>query len=732
MQARRAVGIIGPNGDIVPVDPDRIGQPPSVSVVVPLAADDEGLHDCLMSLAGQTLARSAFEVIVSSYGRSPDGSTPATASDDWRAALRLRHLDVGGADRRSAVGAGIAAARGRHVTVVDADTWVTPTYLNGLLAAAQERVLPIALSAVAAGGPGAADEPDLDLPVSLELRPHLGGRVAPRLVPRALDSFEGVLVPTELARSTLRSGPLLGPAGFWIAVLGREARDFHVVGPDDGLRLRRVRPPVEPAPAEWSEVEVLLDELAVIHACVDGAKGAGARAVARARADGIADLLNGYLHRHPRDHGRLRSTARERGLTMLSWPRVNAGLARDLAVLYCFTPYVDTNAIVNARTLYERGLVTDVVTQNLYHRLPRDFLSERIAVEVIDRCVPLDGPADAVKWSVIRDFTARVLTAVDDLEAAKGPYRSLFSSAMQMPSHFAAAAVKLRRPDLHWTAEFLEPLRRNPDGVDRVSGVEEDWLFRELREGMATAGHGQHQGPLAAFEWAELVPYALADELHFTSENQLEHMLAYCRDPSLIRRVRRLAEVRQPSVPSPELYRLRTADYELETDVLNIGYFGAFYGRRGLDEVMAALRLLGPEERHRVRLHVFTKPYERMSIEVLRAGMADVVRVAPYIDYLAFLNLTTEFDVLLVNDLSTADLPTTNPYLPSKIFDYQGSGSSIWAIQEEGSALSTLPADFTSRLGDVDGALVQLRRMLQAADAAGGGRGSSARAWLTE
>jgi hypothetical protein len=130
---------------------------------------------------------------------------------------------------------------------------------------------------------------------------------------------------------------------------------------------------------------------------------------------------------------------------------------------------------------------------------------------------------------------------------------------------------------------------------------------------------------------------------------------------------------------------------------------------------MGALRLLEPEERERIRLHVFTKPYERMSIEVLRTGLADVVRVAPYVDYLAFLNLITEFDVLLVNDLSTADLPTTNPYLPSKIFDYQGSGRAIWAIQETGSALSSLPADYVSRLGDVDDALLQLRRILRAA-----------------
>jgi hypothetical protein len=212
---------------------------------------------------------------------------------------------------------------------------------------------------------------------------------------------------------------------------------------------------------------------------------------------------------------------------------------------------------------------------------------------------------------------------------------------------------------------------------------------------------------------AEVVPYALADELHFTSEIQLEHMLAYCHDRALVDRVRRLAQVRPPSVPRPHLYGLRSAPYAPDPGKLNIGYFGAFYGRRSLGEVFAALHLLEPRERERVRLHVFTKAHEKMASELLQAGLADVVRVAPYVDYLGFLNLTTKFDVLLVNDLFTGDLPMTNPYLPSKIFDYQGSGNAIWAIRENGSALSDIPADYVSRLGDVRGALGQLRRILR-------------------
>jgi hypothetical protein len=82
------------------------------------------------------------------------------------------------------------------------------------------------------------------------------------------------------------------------------------------------------------------------------------------------------------------------------------------------------------------------------------------------------------------------------------------------------------------------------------------------------------------------------------------------------------------------------------------------------------------------------------------------------VPFLEFLNLTTLFDVLLVNDAATAQHHAVNPYLPSKISDYRGSGTPIWAICEPGSILSTQPVDFSSELGDVAGATAALRALI--------------------
>ena len=54
------------------------------------------------------------------------------------------------------------------------------------------------------------------------------------------------------------------------------------------------------------------------------------------------------------------------------------------------------------------------------------------------------------------------------------------------------------------------------------------------------------------------------------------------------------------------------------------------------------------------------------------------MRVGPYVRYLEFLNLTTKFDCLIVNDAATGASHARNPYLPSKWADYRGAGTPVW------------------------------------------------------
>ena len=105
--------------------------------------------------------------------------------------------------------------------------------------------------------------------------------------------------------------------------------------------------------------------------------------------------------------------------------------------------------------------------------------------------------------------------------------------------------------------------------------------------------------------------------------------------------------------------------------------------------------------RSRFVLDIYTdNPVETRELVKLQ-HLEDTVRVHRYVPYLKFLNLTTKFDWLLVFDSESLGTHDGNPYLPSKLSDYLGSGSRVWAMAEPGSVLSRAQVDIVSTLGDM-------------------------------
>ena len=260
--------------------------------------------------------------------------------------------------------------------------------------------------------------------------------------------------------------------------------------------------------------------------------------------------------------------------------------------------------------------------------------------------------------------------------------------------------IKPRRPELRWRAEFSDPLLINIFGEERRGEITPGPVLDELRAGLVAAGYDPPEHDWV-HDYAERLPYALADGLAFTNPNQAAYMLSYQTDPALRRRAESVSTVAaHPTLP-PEFYRIERADYELEPGRAHLGYFGAFYPTRGLTEVTSALGSLSLEARSRVRLHVFSEKVEEVAGQIAEAGLADVITVNGYRPFLEFLNLITRFDVLLVNDATTHEHHPLNPYLPSKLSDYLGSGTAVWGLHEPGSVLSHTDLEFNTPLGDV-------------------------------
>lgn len=665
---------------------------PRVTVVVTARSGADGLEACLGSLVAQTLPAERFEVLVVAHG-TPLAAAPVV--ERLRAAHpahAIRLLETTQAGEAQARNLGLDAARGVHVTFLDAGGTVAPAYLATLLAAARPRVVPAL--------------PASDLPS--RYRAKLAGSTLPAAaVEVLLRPAVGKLVPTALARRarfTLQSNDT--DVGFWVRVHADHPFRVHVCSGDPG-----------PAPSPGGSGEgadlvgSALDTLAALQQVVGG--NAETDRLRQAAEDGPVDVLREHLQEHPDAREQLAAAARERGVR-LPWRELNRGTARDLAILFCFTPFLDTSALVAARRLRGRGLVTDVISQDMSNVRDVDPASDLVAEEYVDEARILPGKAEFAEWPAIVAFAEAALAQVAELQERKGRYRSVYSRAMVIQSHFAAAVLKLRQPEIHWQAEFSDPVRVNAAGEERVGRVgEDDWLVEELRAGVAAAGF-ELPSTKRLYEWAEMVAFALADEIVFTNEHQLRFMLDSCPDPKIAARADTVSVPRHhPTLPE-HFYRLQETRYRLEPGVVHLAYFGAFWSNRGISEVIAALESLTPAERARIRLHVFSNKPDKQRIDVLRRGLADVITVNGYEPFLAYLNLTLRFDALIVNDAATVGRFPINPYLPSKVSDYRGSGSPVWAIVEPGSVLSTLPTDHRSSLGDEDGAARVLRELLAA------------------
>ncbi len=682
--------------------------PPEVSVIVATYGRPDMVGDALASLAAQTLAADRFEVVVVINGPSAGTAEAVEAIAGQHPRLRVVVLGSARPGVAHARTLGLWAARGEYMTIVDDDDRVSPHYLEDLLGAVEPGVVPLAW--LADVEPDEPDRLDFGNYYSRALSTILqrgetepDGTVSVTRLPQGISLNVGKLVPVELARAVGYDFSLRGGSDFvfWTKAYAHEQFRFRLLT-DRRACYVRTRVPESLSRRDPDYDFSVSQRLACITSLesIDEAPHAVERVTRHMVRAQLVHVRN-HLARHPEQRAQVVEDIEGRRLRRMLWETVNADSAQDLALLYCFTPWVGTAGIVAARRIRDRGLVVDVVCKDLDDIRERDRSLDAIADPYVGRVAALPGPSHFGSWGSAQDWSHQVFA---QLEAWGTEHRSVYSRAMWAASHLVAAQYKLRNPSVPWVAEFSDPISRTVRGGRRSSASGAGPLPDELTSGLRAAGFD----PPAdgdVYTWAEQVAFALADEVMFTNDNQREYMLGYCPDPALAERARALSTVHHhPTLPA-RFYDLRTPDYRLDPDRAHLAYFGAFYPTRGLTEVTEALASLPAHARSRVCLHVFTQDASTIDRAVAEAGLADVVVVNPYVGFLEFLALTRRFDLLVVNDADSSDHgPGGNPYLPSKLSDYLGSGTPIWAIVEEGSVMSREPLQHVTRLGDAQAA----------------------------
>ena len=435
-----------------------VGVPPQVSVIVCAGPDSTGLEACLSSLATQTLDGPRFETLLVSRG----GSVSERTGD---AGLRL--LTAPGASLSEARTIGLEAARGTHCLFVDPDDTVAPGLLAWLVGQSAPGVVPTARLVDSRGADAAAGAPDDVRTAGLLCR------------------ATGKLVETEVARRFRFDDRLThgADATYWWEIWTHERVELRVAGPTDGADYTLAGT----GPA--SPQSVLEESLGVIEALRGlRPRGPRARTMGDLMVDHAAEGIRQLLLESPDLHQAVVEEVRRRRIPRMPWSVVNRGRATQLALLFGYPPFLDPSSIVAAKRLTQLGRITDVVSQDISTLREQDPGATVIASEYVDRSVMLPGLRRFSDWGSVRGYVEDALAQVAELEADAGAYESMYSRALAAHAHFAAALVKLRSPELHWVAEFSDPLLRNAHGGWREEQMEDDWLRRRLAGALKASG----------------------------------------------------------------------------------------------------------------------------------------------------------------------------------------------------------------------------------------------------
>lgn len=396
-----------------------------------------------------------------------------------------------------------------------------------------------------------------------------------------------------------------------------------------------------------------------------------------------------YLKENPNDYKNIHLAIVEKGIDSFPYRYLQdrAGLTDPslLVISYCHPPFVDTSAVVSAKRVFEFNEICDVICADMSAvRAINPELSKINRHLVRDSFVLSTNPAFG-GWSGIYEFASAVESLVNDKT-----YASVYSRSFWPASHFAAFEYKRLHPEVKWIAEFSDPIILDIEGNTRKADISYDWVKQVVKDFGLDYSLEQEDN---LYVWCELIVYLFADEIIFTCENQRKIMLdKFPHQDNIIAAKDRSEIIPHPTLPR-EYYESNKSNYQLDSDKVNFAYFGAFYKTRRLDDLIEALRSYhinraDYKKSKQPIIHIFTEQTDSAYEMIQEEGLENYFIINPYFNYFEFLSISERMDVLIVNDANAREVFGINPYLPSKISDYVGSNSAVWAFYEEGSAIS--------------------------------------------
>lgn len=376
-------------------------------------------------------------------------------------------------------------------------------------------------------------------------------------------------------------------------------------------------------------------------------------------------------------------------------------IATELVISYAFPPDITTSGNVVAKRIISENKNVDVISAT-FSGNKGDFSLADFTNQFIHNIDRIE-----VNDVAFHSGGMKFLNEGLDLLNNRPTYEKVYSRVQFMPSHLLGLFYKASH-DTYWVAEFSDPVIYSQDGYmsDPIGDIP---LIKEIND-LIHNEFNKVKDTDTVNEVIQYTTFIMADEIIFTNENQMKIML---KDfPEIEEMVLAKSKIVQHPILDESYYHISDSDYEVDDNYINFAYFGVLYGNRSFEDFIAGFTHLNDEFKDKFRLHIFTI-HEDIFKQILPQELLEKTIINSSVDYLDFLNITTKMDVLLAEDAITDHIYDLNPYLPSKISDYLGSGADIWAVCENGSIMSKMDdIRYKSNINDLNSSIRILNQIM--------------------
>ena len=672
-------------GDLKKSINPSLGLEKGISIIMPVYDGIEYLASCLTSINNQIITTAKFEIIIVLNGKFIE-------EFDYLNSTPYENLDIivlinDKASAGNARNMGKRAARYSHVTFVDVDDYLSPNYIQSNFEYMSENA--ITISQIHDDIDGELDEKNS---LNREVIENSGDKSVPLMNVQKIASITVCkVIPKELIilqdfRDYLRSGE----DTVFYCELFVNTRPKLIVIPleEESIYYRRVRK--NSVSRKSSSFDFLvyqrLEIMEILENILNRINNPTLKKFVTIKYNAQISFMNKYVRENPTDREKIINVVESMRFKNFNYSILNRGMAKSLVLSYCFPPFSDTSATIVSKRIVEKEEIVDVVSNNMRKIRHEEPSLNNIIEKYIAKKVTVNKPASFSNMYYLSDYIDSALKMyINNIEQ----YSSIYSRAMFPVSHIPGYFIKKLSPEVKWIAEFSDPLLFNIESETRNAEMQNKGLVESLSKD--NLGIFSECVDDNLFNLAELIPFALADELIFTNENQLEYMISRF-DEEQKEFIRSKAIIsHHPTLPE-EYYSLDETSFEMEDSIVNIAYFGNFYSRRGYKHFISLVNELNDKFNLIFKLHIFTN-INQLDIESQEELESSNVAVYDYLSFTKYLNALTKLDVLLISDADTKENKPYNPYLPSKLSDYLGSGSLILAMTEQSSVMSKMTDD---------------------------------------